>query len=296
MRARLAALWRDLRRPSHGEAIPLAELRSFDAAARRARRVRLALAIALVGAALAAFALAPVAPGRRFLPANTVGIVVLDVSASIKPGTYYRIEHELATLASTRERFGLVLVSDVAYEALPPGTPASELKPLLRFFAPPTSTQSVTISGAQDIPRSPWDQWFSAGTNISSGLFLAASMLRHDHVKHGAVVLISDLADDPTDLARLADAVLLFQQSHIPLEIVALDPSTQDAEFFKNLLGTQAVVQQAQLPTSAEARGKLTLVGEFPRGLAVAGCLAIMLLALNEWWAEPLRWRPWRAA
>jgi ribosomal protein L10 len=120
-------------------------------------------------------------------------------------------------------------------------------------------------------------------------------MLRQDHVKHGAVVLISDLADDPTDYARLANAVLLFQQSHIPLEIVGLDPRQQDAEFFKNLLGAQAVIQKAALPTSAEARGKLALVGEFPRGLAVAGCLAIALLALNEWWAEPLRWRPRRA-
>ena len=296
MLARLAQLWRDVRRRSYGDTIKLAELRTFEPQTSRARRLRLALAAALVGAAVIAFAVAPAAPGRRFLPSNTVGIVVLDLSASIKPGYYYRIEHELATLAATREQFGLVLVSDTAYEALPPGTPASELKPLLRFFAPATTSQGQVDMGSQDLARTPWDQWFSAGTDLSSGLFLAADMLREGHVKRGGVVLISDLADDPTDFARLADAVSLFQLNHIPLEVVALDPRPDDAEFFKKLLGTKAITQQTTLPTSAEARGRLGLVGSFPRALAIVACFAIALLALDEWWAEPLRWRPRRAA
>jgi hypothetical protein len=295
VRTRIAELWQGVLRRTHGETIRLAEIASFAGAARRARRIRLLLAGALFGAVAVAFALAPGAPGRRFLPSKTVGIVALDVSASIKPETYYRIEHELATLAATRDRFGLVLFSDVAYEALPPGTPSSELKPLLPFFAPPGSGQSQA-GVAGDTARSPWEQWFSAGTNISSGLFLAAQMLRRDHVEHGAVVLISDLADDPTDLARLANAVLLYQQSHIPLEIVALNPTPADAEFFKNLLGTQALFQTAQLPTSAEAAGKLALTGTFPTAFVVVGCVGILLLAVNEWWAEPLRWRSRRPA
>src|SRR5205085_1125217 len=182
----LAARWQRSRRRSYGETIQLADLRSFDRQTRRARNARLALAAALVAASIAAFVFAPAAPGRRFLPSNTVGIVVLDLSASIKPGYYYRIEHELAALAASRERFGLVLVSDVAYEALPPGTPASELKPLLRFFAPPTTAKAKNVDTASGQgPRTPWDQWFSAGTNLSSGLYLAASMLREGHVKRG---------------------------------------------------------------------------------------------------------------
>jgi hypothetical protein len=295
VRTRLLERWQRLRRRAYGETIQLADLRSFAAQARRARKVRIGFAAALIGAAVAAFVLAPVAPGRRFLPSNTVGIVVLDLSASIKPGYYFRIEHELATLAASRERFGLVLVSDVAYEALPPGTPASELKPLLRFFAPPTSPQGRVDTDSQDVPRSPWQEWFSAGTDLSSGLFLAADMLNQGHVKRGGVVLISDLADDPTDLARLADAVLLFEQRHIPLQIVGLDPTPADAEFFKNLLGTQAVTEQATLPTSNEARGRLGLVASFPRDLLVVACLVIALLVLDEWWFEPLRFRSRRA-
>lgn len=288
MLARLRALAAHVRGRSSGEAIPLAETASLEPAARRTRAMRLGLGAALVTAAIVAFVLAPDAPGRRFLPAHTVGIVVLDVSSSIRPDTYFRIEHTLATLAATHERFGLVLFSDVAYEALPPGTPASELKPLLRFFAPARPGASLAD---QNQPLTPWDQWFSAGTNISSGLFLAAQMLQDDHVRHGAVVLISDLDDDPKDIGPLTNAVLLFQESHIPLEIVALNPKPVNAEFFKNLLGTEAVFQQAKLPTSAEARGRLALVGTFPTWLAVVAGLGIAGLALNEWWAEPLRWR-----
>ena len=52
-------------------------------------------------------------------------------------------------------------------------------------------------------------------------------------------MLISDLADDPTDLTRLTDAVLAFQDRKIPLEIVALDPTPANADFFRRLLGDE---------------------------------------------------------
>ncbi len=288
MLASIRRLLDRVRRRAHGEPIPLADVAPLDRPARRTRLVRLGIAAALVGTTIAAFLLAPDAPGRRFLPARTVGVVVLDVSSSVRPQTYYRIEHVLATLAATHERFGLVLFSDVAYEALPPGTPAAELRPLLRFFAP--QTQRATRAEREQ-PRTPWDQWFSAGTNISSGLYLASQMLQADHVERGAVVLISDLDDDPTDLGPLTNAVLELQQNHVPLEIVGLDPTPANAEFFKNLLGTEAVFKEASLPTSSEARGKLAVVGSLSTWLAVVSGIVIVLLAVDEWWAEPLRWR-----
>jgi hypothetical protein len=277
-----------LRVPREG-ALPLADAERLDAAARRTRAVRLVLGAGLVAAILAAFLVAPRTAGRRFIPADTTGVVVLDVSSSVQPETYFRIEQALATIAASPSRLGLVLFSDVAYEAFPPGTPAAELKPLLRFFAPQSGPSSK--SAADQIARTPWDQWFSAGTRISSGLFLASHMLEERHVKRSAVILISDLADDPTDLARLTDAVLLLEQRRIPLEIVGLDPKQQNAEFFKQLLGTDALFQEARLPTGAQARGKLELTGTLAAGLALCAGLAIALLALNEWWVEPLRWR-----
>jgi len=272
---------------ARGTAVPLADRSSLDRAARRTRVVRLLLAATLIATMLVAFLVAPRTPGRRFLPADATGIVVLDLSSSIKPDTYFRIEQTLATIAASQSRLGLVIVSDVAYEALPPGTAAQELKPMLRFFAPQT-----TAAGAPgQLARSPWDQWFSAGTRISSGLFLAAHMLQQEHVKKSAVMLISDLADDPTDLTRLTDAVLLLQQRQVPLEIVGLDPSPANADFFQRLLGTDAIFREAHLPTGAQARGQLEVTGTFATGLAVVAGLVIALLTLNEWWAEPLRWR-----
>jgi hypothetical protein len=273
-------------RSAHGAAVPLADAGALDRAGQRSRLIRLLLAVALVGTVAGAVVLAPGTPERRFLPADSVGIVVLDVSSSVKPQTYYRIEQTLATIAGSRTRLGLVLFSDVAYEALPPGTPSAELKPMLRFFAPATSA-----AGHSTRAGSPWEQWFSAGTRISSGLYLAANMLQHDHVKRGAVMLISDLADDPTDLKRVVDAVLLLEQRKIPLEIVGLDPSPANADYWRNLLGTEAIFREARLPTAAEAQGKVELTGAFAIGLAVCAVLAVLLLTVNEWWAEPLRWR-----
>ena len=282
----LASVRAVLRR-GQGTPVPLADPRSLDRAARRTRVVRLLLAAALVAATVTAFLVAPRTPGRRFLPSDATGIVVLDVSSSVKPETYYRIEQTLATIAASQSRLGLVLFSDTAYEALPPGTAAQELKPMLRFFAPQTAASGAGPQTA----RTPWDQWFSAGTRISAGLYLAANMLQQEHVKKSAVMLISDLADDPTDLNRLTDAVLLLEQRKVPLEIVGLDPSAANADFFQRLLGTDALFRQARLPTGAQARGQLEVTGTFATWLAVVVALAIALLALNEWWGEPLRWR-----
>ncbi len=272
---------------TRGSAVPLADHAALARLARRTRLIRLAIAAALLAATIAAVVVAPRSPGRRFLPSDSTGIVVLDVSSSVKPDTYFRIEQTLATIAASQARLGLVLFSDVAYEAIPPGTAAAELKPLLRFFAPTGALSSTE----QQATRSPWDQWFSAGTRISSGLYLAAHMLQQEHVKHSAVLLISDLNDDPTDIARLTDAVLFYQQIHVPLEIVGLDPTAANVDFFQRLLGADALFQQAHLPTGAQARGQLEVTGTFPTTLAIFAALAIALLALNEWWAEPLRWR-----
>jgi hypothetical protein len=284
--ARARAFLRQTLRRAQGTSVPLADPASLDRAARRTRIVRLVLAAALVAMTAIAFFVAPRTPGRRFLPSNATGIVVLDLSSSVSPDTYYRIEQTLATIAASQSRLGLVLFSDTAYEALPPGTSAQELKPLLRFFAP-----QATSSGAGGLlARTPWDQWFSAGTKISNGLYLAAHMLQQEHVKKSAVMLISDLNDDPTDLTALTDAVLLLQQRQVPLEIVGLSPSAANADFFQRLLGTNAVFQQAHLPTGDQARGQLVVTGTFATGLALCAALLVALLTLNEWWAEPLRW------
>ncbi|HEV8461961.1 MAG TPA: vWA domain-containing protein [Gaiellaceae bacterium] len=266
--------------------IPVADSTLLGGAARRTRVIRIVFAVVLVAAVVAAFLVAPRHPGRRYLPAQAVGIVVLDVSSSVRPSTYYRIEQALDSIAGSKGRLGLVLFSDTAYEALPPGTPASDLQPFLRFFAPPGSGSSQTY-----LAGSPWQQWFSAGTRISQGLFLAQHMLDREKAKKGAILLISDLADDPNDQDAAKQAVIDLEQKGIPVEIVGLDPSMQNANFWKRLLGAQAVYQTATLPTGEQAAGKIKVTNGFSFALFLFAALAVLVLAVNEWWAEPFRFQ-----
>jgi hypothetical protein len=274
---------------ARSEAIPLGDIAPLVAAGRRTRVLRLALAAALVGLIIAAFSAGTSAQARRFFPSSTVGIVVLDISSSIQPTTYDLIRQELTSLSETNQRFGVVLFSDDAYEALPPGTPAAELRPFIRFFNPKRPI-AYDHSGVPR-PRSPWDESFSGGTSISSGLLLAAQLLQQQHVVHGDVVLISDLVDDPSDYNSVSDALALYSERSIPLTVVALDPPLEQKDAFESLLVDQGVISNARLPHGGAGRGLLTVHAGFATGLAVLGVVAIVLLGVEALWAEPLRWR-----
>ena len=121
-------------RGARGDAIPTPDLGSFRAVGRRTRVMRLGLAAVLVGGTLLTLALVPSADDRRFLPASNVGIVVLDVSTSVKPSTYDLIREQLEG--------AVVHVSPVRRRPLlgrrlrgPPagdtGTRATQVRPLL---------------------------------------------------------------------------------------------------------------------------------------------------------------------
>ncbi len=100
-------------------------------------------------------------------------MVVLDLSASISSDTFNRIGETLRKLVATNGRYGLVVFSNVAYEALPPGTPASALRPLIRYFTVPSPHRPVARPHS---PRTP-ELSFSSGTRISAGLDLAHRIL-----------------------------------------------------------------------------------------------------------------------
>ena len=150
-------------------AIPLGDASALRRAARRTAAIGIVLAGILLALAVAIAVLAgsPRVPALHVLPPGTDGIVVLDLSASISEDTYARIGATLADLASGNGRYGLVVFSGTAYQALPPGTPAAELKPLVRYFTlPPQKTPGFLPT----FPPNPWTDTFSAGTRISSGL------------------------------------------------------------------------------------------------------------------------------
>jgi hypothetical protein len=269
-------------------AIPLVGASSLAAFARRTRALRIGAAVALLALAAAAILLGrhPRVHELHFLPAGSNGVVVLDVSASISSDTYSQIGTTMRDLVATRGRYGLVVFSDTAYEALPPGSPSESLRPLVRFFTlPPQRTPGV----APTFPDNPWTRSFSAGTRISKGLDLARSVLIDSHLSHPSVLLVSDLDDDAGDLPALASVAEAYKQEHILLNVVALNAAADDQGRFRQFIRGSGMLTQGRLPKepTTQAGG-----ARFPTWLAVVAVALAMLIAANELAFARLNWEP----
>ncbi len=213
-------------------------------------------------------------------------MVVLDLSASISSDSFNRIGDTLTRIAATGGRYGLVVFSNVAYEALPPGTPASALRPLIRYFRVPTSSSP---GGATALPRNPWTLSFSSGTRISAGLDLAHRILLANHLPHAHVVLISDLADDPEDIQRLNDvAVAEYGRHRTQLRVVALNAAPGDEAFFARIAG--AAITDAPPPASKPPSQATVPAGTLPAELVIAILATVALLAVFGLWSARLSW------
>jgi hypothetical protein len=268
------------------QAIPLADTTALLTPARRTTVIRVGAAVGLVALAGAAILLGrhPRVHEVSFLPQQSNGIVVLDLSASISSETYSRIGQTLSELSSSRGRYGLVVFSDTAYEALPPGSPAAALRPMVRFFTLPPQTRPGI---APTFPVNPWTESFSAGTRISTGLELARSILIDSRLSRPAVLLISDLDDEPNDLPALTSVALAYRNEHLPLHVVGLNPSAADERLFRRFVAGRGTLSHARLPGDG-APGSSTAA--FPVGLAAVALALAAVLALNELWNARLAW------
>ena len=203
--------------------IPLADAHAFRA---RALATRAALTVLAVAAAAAVVGVllssrSPHSQTLVTLPAKANVVIVLDLSASISSDSFSRIGGTLSALSQTADRVALVVFSDDAYEALPPGTPAADLAPLIRYFTLPAQSVPGFIPS---FPANPWSNTFTGGTVISSGMELAINIALAQH-PHATVMLISDLDDDPNDLPALAGVAPVAQHDRVPIRIVGLDPT-----------------------------------------------------------------------
>jgi hypothetical protein len=267
-------------------AIPLADARALRPAALRTLVVRIALATALGGLVVAAVLVSrhPHTQTIVSLPPHSSAIVVLDVSASISADTYSRIGATLSSLARSRGRYGLVVFSDQAYEALPPGTAAADLQPLVGYFTlPPAHGPGL----AQEFPPNPWEHVFTAGTKISAGLALAHQITFQDRLSKPIAILVSDLDDDPADLPRLVTIILALKRDHIPLRIVGLNPSSQDVALFRRLTGGAPIVRAGLLQPGPQPRNRTP----FPWTLFTLALVVAAVVAAHELWGPRLEWR-----
>jgi hypothetical protein len=253
-------------------AIDTPDVGTFSRPTLRARVLRLTLATATIALVVAAAATARGLDTREegLLPSGTTGVVVIDLSLSIADEDYHALRRAVRRLIAEDASIGLVVFSDVAYELLPPGTPASELKPMLRLFIPPRL----------GTPVNPWTQTFRAGTRISTALTLARGMLERDNVRAGSILLVSDLETAPDDVPAVARTVDELRRSSIELRVFGLAPSNDARVLFEGFLDQGAFA--APEDESEEAASETSVEYQFPQMLMLVGALFFLALAALE--------------
>ena len=260
-------------------AVPYDGTSVFRRAARRTAVTRLALAAALVAAA--ALELGAARGGAvteaSYLQPGATTVVVMDFSYSITGSTYRLIVNGLRKIEAAGNPVALVGFSDVAYEMLPPGTPAHELEPVARRFVP-----LPTKDGSLRFPPSPWAP-LEGGTKISAGLRLADQILQRDHVRRGSVVLISDLETTSDDASAVVDAVDSLKQHGYQLHLIGLAPTGPSLHFFEGLIGRGGFVNPRTLDSPLQRRESSGLLsGQTPWAFLFAMVALALLLTVNE--------------
>ena len=305
-------------------AIPLSDIRELRLPLLRTTLIRILLAVLLLALLAGAWMIVrddDPAAGASLIPGNEGGVIVLDLSASIGSTPHRRTANALRYVHETRQSFGMVIFSDVAYEVVPPGTPSTEMRPFMRHFGRvrlypcirrgsrpcpggtyqvPEDTsweeynrlvQAATRGGSR---VNPWSTTFRSGTRISRGLEAARETLRREGKSDLGVLLISDLDDSLFDVPQLTQTLIRFQQEGIPLKVVGLRPAEDDREHFRRVLGDDAFVTRPELQRRRDALVRERREGSgtaFPVALTALAGLILLLLALNEHLCGRLTWR-----
>ena len=265
-------------------AIPLADAPRIHGPALRTSTVRVGLGLALAATfALLFLASRTAGAGRAavFPEGTDTGIVALDMSASISGAIYSRVSTTLRGIVNANQSIGLVMFSDTAYELLPPNSPPTALTDFVPFFIPQRYSGATPVFG-----QSPWDM-FQGGTRIATGLTMAEESLRRAGVRHGAILLVSDLDDSNADGPALEQEAVRLRQAHIPVRIVPLFAAPQDRSLFSALFGEGSFVDPKVFTHTAKRHTQAIAAPE-PWALLGVGFLLVLLLAANERWIARL--------
>ena len=163
------------------------------------------------------------------------------------------------------------------YELLPPGTPPTELRPIIRLLTPnaggkvsaPGRTRSAAARGSR--PRS------------SS----RKDMLVGDRVKDGSILLVSDLETAPDDVPATAKVLRTIQQVGIPVHLLALGPSS-DARRSSAASSAPARSRRSPRVPSARPSPPTPSAGRCRRRCSCSGCSSCVALAAHERYAGRL--------
>lgn len=261
-------LWRS------GSVVDSHDVGAMRRAAFRTRLVRAVLVVCavalLVGAAASARGLDRKSSSGL---ASSSGVAVIDLSLSIGGGDYRIIRSAVQRLIAADGSLGLVMFSDVPYEMLPPGTPATELRPLLPLLVPGRRAN-------------PWSQSFSAGTRISAALELARELLVREGIQNGTILLLSDLVTAPEDVPRVARTLQALQDESIDVKVVPLTPLRDGRTIFEGLLGKEALIPPSSVASSAPLPSGAS--SGLPVALLALGALLLVVLAAHERFAGRL--------
>jgi hypothetical protein len=261
-----------------GVAVPLADLPRLHGAAQRTSLVRLLLVAALATTLAWLFVVAESAGAGRaavFPEGASTGVVALDMSASISGPIYARVATTLRGIVNANQSVGLIMYSDTAYELLPPNSPPGAMLQFIPFFTPLRYYGSTPVFG-----QTPWDT-FMGGTRVGEGLKMARLALKRAHVKHGAILLVSDLDDSNADQGLLEQEALQLRTEHIPVRIVPLFAAPRDRRLFAALFGDKAFVDPSVFTHTAK-RHAAAVAAPQPWMLLLLGLVLVGLLAGNE--------------
>jgi VWA domain-containing protein len=261
-----------------GLAAPLADLQRLHVPGQRTGAIRIVLAAALVATLVWLFFVAKGAGTGRaavFPAGATTGVVALDMSASISGPIYARVATTLRGIVDANQSVGLIMYSDTAYELIPPNSPPGAMLQFIPFFVPLRYYGSTPVFG-----QTPWDT-FMGGTRIATGLQMADIALKRAHVKHGAILLVSDLDDSNADEALLQAEALRLRAEHVPVRIVPLFAQPTDKRLFAALFGENAFVDPSVFTHTAR-RHAASVAAPQPWVLILVGALLVLLLAGNE--------------
>src|SRR5262245_12565209 len=262
------------------DAVALADLGEVRRAEVRTSIARIVLALALV-ATLAGIVLVArdAGSGRAavFHEGTDAGIVALDMSASIAGPVLLRDASTLKGIVDANQAIGLVMFSDTAYELLPPNSPPGALLQFMPFFIPIRYYGSTPV-----FAQSPWDT-FSGGTRVSTGLVQAREALERAHVRHGSILVVSDLDNAIGDQQALIAEALRLQRENITVRIVPLFASPLNLRFFGTLFGQNAFVDPSVFTHTAK-RHEASIAAGSPWLLIGLGVVLVLLLAGNERW------------